>query len=67
VKFKIPRIVDYRADVHDIGKYLMLLMTDAGLREKMGKAGRERVVKNFDYHVVAKRFTEIIGNKLGIK
>ncbi len=67
VKFEVPRIVDYRADVHDIGKYLMLLMTDAGLREKMGKAGRERVVKNFDYHVVAKRFVEIIGNKLGIK
>ncbi len=67
VEFKEPRIVDYRADVHDIGKYLMLLMTDAALREKMGKAARERVVKNFDYRVVAKRFVEIIGNKLGIK
>jgi alpha-maltose-1-phosphate synthase len=67
VEFKEPRIVDYRADVHDIGKYLMLLMTDAALREKMGKAARERVVKNFDYRVVAKRFVEIIGDKLGIK
>ncbi len=67
VLFKEPRTVDYRADVHDIGKYLMLLMTDAVLREKMGKAARERVVKNFDYRVVAKRFVEIIGNKLGIK
>ena len=67
VVFKEPRTVDYRADVHDIGKYLMLLMTDAALREKMGKAARERVVKKFDYRVVAKRFVEIIGNKLGIK
>jgi glycosyltransferase involved in cell wall biosynthesis len=67
VIFKEPRTVDYRADVHDIGKYLMLLMTDSALREKMGKAGRERVVKNFDYRVVARRFVEIMGDKLGIK
>ena len=67
VVFKEPRTVDYRADVHDIGKYLMLLMTDTALREKMGKAGRERVVKNFDYRVVARRFVEIMGDKLGIK
>jgi glycosyltransferase involved in cell wall biosynthesis len=45
----------------------MLLMTDSALREKMGKAARERVVKYFDYRVVAKRFVEIIGDKLGIK
>jgi len=67
VVFEEPRTVDYRADVHDIGKYLMTLMTDSDLREKMGKAARERVVKNFDYRVVARRFVEIIGNKLGIK
>jgi len=67
VIFKEPRTVDYRADVHDIGKYLMLLMTDAALREKMGKAARERVVKNFDYRVVAKRFVQIMNDKLGIK
>jgi glycosyltransferase involved in cell wall biosynthesis len=67
VHFKEPRTVDYRADVHDIGKYLMLLMTDSALREKMGKAARERVVKNFDYRVVAKRFVQIMSDKLGIK
>ena len=67
VLFKEPRTVDYRADVHDIGKYLMLLMTDAALREKMGKTARERVVKNFDYRVVARRFVEIMNEKLGIR
>jgi glycosyltransferase involved in cell wall biosynthesis len=67
VHFKEPRTVDYRADVHDIGKYLMLLMTDSALREKMGKTARERVVKNFDYRVVAKRFVQIMSDKLGIK
>ncbi len=36
------------------------------LREKMGKAGRESVVKNFDYRIVAKRFVQIMNDKLGI-
>jgi len=67
VVFNVPRTVDYRANVQDIAKYLLILMRDSALREKMGKAGRERVVANFDYRVVAKRFLEIIENKLGIK
>jgi len=66
VIFKVPRTVDYRANVQDIAKYLLQLMTDAELREKMGNAGRERVVANFDYRVVAKRFVQIINERLGI-
>ena len=66
VVFQSPRTVDYRASVHDIANYLMDLMTDPALREKMGQAGRERVVKNFDYRIVAKRFVQIINEKLGI-
>jgi glycosyltransferase involved in cell wall biosynthesis len=64
--FKRPRIVDYRASVHDIANYLMNLMQDKALRDKMGKAGRERVVELFDYRVVAKRFVTLISEKLGI-
>jgi len=66
VVFKEPRVVDYRASVHDIANYLMDLMKDKALREKMGKAARKRVVKYFDYRVVAKRFVQIINEKLGI-
>lgn len=66
VVFKTPRTVDYRANVQDIAKYLLLLMNDASLREKMGKAGRERVVEHFDYRIVAKRFVQIIHDKFGI-
>ncbi|MFO7619897.1 MAG: glycosyltransferase family 4 protein [Bacteroidales bacterium] len=66
VVFKVPRTVDYRASVHDIANYLMDLMTDEELCAKMGKAGRKRVVEYFDYRVVAKRFVQIINNKLGI-
>jgi len=67
VIFKTPRTVDYRANVQDIARYLLLLMKDAPMREKMGKAGRERVVEKFDYRVVAKRFLQIINDKLGIQ
>jgi len=66
VAFKRPRIVDYRASVHDIANYLMDLMQDAKLREQMGKEGRKRVVENYDYRVIAKKFVKIISEKLGI-
>lgn len=67
VVFNTPRIVDYRANVQDISKHLMTLMTNEKLRNKMGKAGRERVVENFDYRVVAKRFLQIMKDRLGIE
>ncbi|MEI7503694.1 MAG: glycosyltransferase, partial [Paludibacter sp.] len=66
VVFDIPRIVDYRANVQDIAKYLMVLMKDDELRDKMGKAGRQRVVANFDYRVVARKFVQIMSERLGI-
>jgi glycosyltransferase involved in cell wall biosynthesis len=66
VIFDTPRIVDYRADVEDIAMYMQRLMNDASLREKFGKTGRKRVVENFDYRVVAKKFVQIINEKLGI-
>jgi len=67
VVFDTPRIVDYRADVPDIAKYMELLMNDASLRDRLGKAGHERVVANFDYRVVAKKFLRIMSERLGIE
>lgn len=64
--FKRPRTVDYRASVHDIANYLMDLMQDAELRKKMGEAGRKRAVENFDYRVVAKKFIDLISEKMEI-
>jgi glycosyltransferase involved in cell wall biosynthesis len=66
IVFKEPRVVDYRANVHDIANYMMDLMTDEPLRVKMGKAARERVVEHFDYRAVAKQFVKIVQDKLGI-
>lgn len=66
VEFEIPRTVDYRANVQDIAKYLLTLMNDEDLRNKMGKAARTHVVEHFDYKVVAKKFVQLIHDKLGI-
>jgi len=66
VVFSKPRTVDYRANVQDIAKYLLILMKDQSLREKMGKAGRVRVLEHFDYRIVAGRFVQIINDVLGI-
>jgi glycosyltransferase involved in cell wall biosynthesis len=66
VVFQQPRTVDYRANVHDIADYLLDLMHDPERRQLMGEAGRRRVVKNYDYRVVAKKFVDIVSAKLGI-
>jgi starch synthase len=61
-----PRIVDYRPSVQDIAKYLLTLMQDAKLRQKMGHEGRKYVVSRFDYRVVTKRFLTLINEHLGV-
>jgi glycosyltransferase involved in cell wall biosynthesis len=53
--------------VDDLAEYLLALMNDASLRENMGHALRAHVVKHLDYRVVARRFVEIVVEKLGIK
>ena len=64
--FSPPRIADYRANVDDICRYLELLMSDPDLRQRMGEAGRKRAVEHFDYRLVARRFVEILSQRLGL-
>jgi len=67
VQFPNPRVVDYRASVPDLAEHLRALLTDQGLRDAMGKAGRQRVKELYDYRTVARRFVEIVESKLGLK
>jgi glycosyltransferase involved in cell wall biosynthesis len=60
------RTADYRASVPDIAEHLLRLMRDPAMRQRMGEAGRKRVVELFDYRKVAKRFVELISSRLGI-
>lgn len=66
VVFKKPRTADYRASVPELAAYLGKLMRDAPLRDRMGRAGRKRVVELFDYRVVARQFVDIVGKRMGI-
>lgn len=61
-----PRTADYRASVDDIAAALRQLMTDGGLRRRMGEAGRRRVVEQFDYRLVARRLVQTLQARLGL-
>jgi starch synthase len=64
IKFDVPRTVDYRADVNDIRDSLFKLLSNPELRSQMGMAGRQRVVENFDYRIVAQKFVKLINEKV---
>lgn len=66
IVFPNTRAADYRASVYDIADHLLKLMKDEELRNKMGAAGRDRVKANYDYRVVARKFVQIITQKLQI-
>ena len=63
VVFNKPRVADYRASPQDIAIHLKQLLNDPGLRQRMGEAGRRRVVERFDYRLVARRLMEILNDR----
>lgn len=66
IEFDKPKTFAYRADVDELAEYLLRLLKDQELREKMGKAAREHAVATFEYHKVATRMTEVIKGRLKI-
>ncbi|MBI2515160.1 glycosyltransferase family 4 protein [Candidatus Wolfebacteria bacterium] len=62
--FDKPKTFAYRANVDEIADYLLKLLTNPELREKMGKAGREHAVQNFEYHKIAREMTQEIKSRL---
>ena len=67
VKFKEPKTFAYRADVDELKKYLLKLLTDDKLSEKIGKKAREHAVKNLDYRTLSKKMVDITKEKLDIQ
>jgi glycosyltransferase involved in cell wall biosynthesis len=67
IVFPSPRTAEFRASAPDIAKYLLVLMRDSNLRRRMGEAGRKHVVELFDYRHVARRFVQILSDRLGIQ
>ena len=62
VVFDKPRVSDYRASSQDIAAYLKLLLNDADLRQRMGAAGRKRVVERFEYRHVARSLVDLLSH-----
>jgi glycosyltransferase involved in cell wall biosynthesis len=67
VKFPVPRVVSYRANVKDIADHLRVLLNDSSLRKSMGEAARRRIVAKYDYRIVARRLMELLQSKLGLQ
>ena len=67
VHFDSPKTFAYRANIDDLKKYTLKLLTDDMLREKMGKAAREHAVKNLDYKFIGKKISDITKERLGLE
>jgi alpha-maltose-1-phosphate synthase len=67
IKFDEPKTFAYRADIEELRKYTLKLLTDPELCNKMGNSGREHALNNFDYRIVSKKILEITKDKLGLK
>ena len=67
IVFPNPRTVEFRASPSSLAGYLLKLMQDSGLRQRMGEYGRKRVVELFDYRQVARRFLKIVSDRLGVE
>jgi len=67
IKFDEPKMFGVRADVDDLAEHILKLLTDDGLRERMGRDAREHAAKNFNYVKTSKDIAELIEKKLDIK
>ena len=68
----IPEMMDHEktgflveeGDTKDLLEKISILLNDKELASKMGNAGREFVINNFSWDIIAKRFLEYAKNKL---
>ncbi len=66
IKFDEPKTFGVRANVDDLAEYLLKLLADDSLREKMGHNAREHAVNNFEYTLIAGRVKNLVEKKLGL-
>ncbi len=66
IQFEKPKTFAYRADADQIAEYLLKLLTDKDLREKMGARAREHAVEKFEYRKIAKQMTDVIKEKFNL-
>ncbi|MBI2023640.1 glycosyltransferase family 4 protein [Candidatus Giovannonibacteria bacterium] len=64
VYFPEGKIFAYRADENELADYLLKLLTNDELRNKMGRAARRHAVENFEYHKKADLITNLVKKHL---
>jgi alpha-maltose-1-phosphate synthase len=67
IKFDKPKTFGYRANIEDLRKYTLKLLTDEKLRKEMGREAREHAVRTFDYKVTSKKMLDVIKEKLELE
>lgn len=67
IKFDKPKVVAVRADVGDLARDALRLLSDDALAERMGRAGRKHVERNFDYRGVAQSVLKLVRDRVPIR
>ena len=65
IKFDEPKVFAYRADINELAKYTLMLLTDDKLREEMGRNAHQFTMDNFQYRDVARKAYKLLQEKLG--
>lgn len=67
MKFDKPKTLAYRADVDDLAKYTLELLSNDSLREKMGEQAAVHALNNFQYQDLAKKCVQMIKENVLVK
>jgi glycosyltransferase involved in cell wall biosynthesis len=66
IVFDEPKVFAYRANISDLAKYTLRLLTDDKLREEMGRKAHEHALKNFHYKIVAEKAYKMLKENLNL-
>lgn len=64
IVFDRPKVFAYRADVDELAKYTLELLTNDKKRLEMGRNAHEHAVKNFHYKVIAQKALDKINSHI---
>ena len=64
IQFETPKTFAYRANINQLAEYTLKLLTDDELREQMGQAGAQHILKNFHYKDISRRMLDLIERKV---
>ena len=67
IKFDEPKVIAVRAEVDDLARDVLRLLSEDELASRMGEAGRRHVERNFDYRGVAQHVLNLVRERVPIR